>query len=189
MRGSILFRGNQQIISHYLNATRMFPILKVCFEPPLVTARFGAGDNMRIGRSSYTMRQNRISSMIATIILRISLDMIYGRVIAAGETFQIALNAVNRKRSKFIFNIDNFIRTIRSSFYHVNGFQRNLINLVAASQKRCINCSSLCRTSNCQYSVGAVTISCMLARVVTKPPIISKQGAPLSNNNIRKCNT
>ena len=116
-----MFRRNQQIISHYLNATRMFPILKVCFEPPLVTARFGAGDNMRIGRSSYTMRQNRISSMIATIILRISLDMIYGRVIAAGETFQIALNAVNRKRSKFIFNIDNFIRTIRSSFYHVNG--------------------------------------------------------------------
>lgn len=102
MRGSILFRGNQQIISHYLNATRMSPILKVCFEPPLVTARFGAGDNMRIGRSSYTMRQNRISSMIATIILRISLDMIYGRVIAAGETFQIALNTINRKRSKFI---------------------------------------------------------------------------------------
>ena len=114
----------------------MSPILKVCFEPPLVTARFGAGDNMRIGRSSYTMRQNRISSMIATIILRISLDMIYGRVIAAGETFQIALNTINRKRSKFIFNIDNFIRTIRSSFYHVNGIQEvsGSIPLISTNQ-------------------------------------------------------
>lgn len=165
----------KEVIANNLYPSRMPPIFQISFESPFLASGFRASDNVRIGSRSNAVAQDGINAPSRVFVLRVTLNMICGRIVAPWKTLQICLYAVNRQRREGSLDISKSIRAVARRGHRLNRFKGNLIDAVPAPYKRRVDCFSRSVISDGKHTVRPVAVAGVLACLLPEPPVCSKR--------------